>query len=145
MKPMKAAERDQVAVDQVDAIHRVAEAVEAPERARRLQGLGAAFPPCRRLFGGERGAVALLRGIPGFAALWETVVPDARVREVQDRELQRWQIVRCRCDEHPALRPGAVAECPGGCGRWFFATGRSVRVHRFGPNYDVPTETEAAA
>lgn len=130
-------ERDELHAAQHHTLVRIADALEAPQRAVRQGELLAAFPMPERIFGGERGAVLLLRSIPGFAGLWETVVPDAYVRAIQGREGEKWHIVSCPCSEHVALRPGAIADCPGGCGRFYFDTGELVRVKRF--------ELEAAA
>jgi hypothetical protein len=126
---MKAAERDAHLAQQTADISRIAAAVEMPERRRRAEGATAGFPPMRLLFGGEKGAVALLRGIPGFAGLWDRVVPDRAILRTEDRERQVWRIVLCECGEQVALRSGALGDCA--CGRWFFATGDSVRVKHF--------------
>lgn len=126
---MKQAERDAHLAQQTVDIHRLAAAAEAPERLRRDEGRNAAFPPPRLLFGGERGAVALLRSIPGFAQLWDRAVPDGYLDRVRSRDGALWWIMACPCGEHPALLPGAIADCD--CGRWYFATGRDVRVKRF--------------
>lgn len=126
-------ERDQrlvaAAESQARAAHQLTQALAAPERRLAAQELDAAFPAPRRPFAGERGAVALLRGIPGFAGLWERVVPEGFLRETTDRDSERWLIVNCPCGEHPILRPGAIVECD--CRRWYFSTGRTVRVKRF--------------
>lgn len=135
---MRAGERDALLERQTWAVEAQAAAAEKilaaiqrrdEEEERRLR---AAFPPARRLFAGERGAVTLLQAIPGFAGLWEKAVPDSHLLVVVDRDGAPWEIVLCTCGEQVALERGNLGECPGGgCGRWFFATGDSVRVRRF--------------
>jgi len=114
---------------QAVAARQLTEALAAPERRLREQQRNAAFPAPRRLFAGRTGAVTLLRAIPGFCALWEEVVPEASLREAMGRDGDTWRLVACPCGEHPALVSGALAECD--CGRWYFSTGRTVRVKRF--------------
>ena len=116
---------------QAVAARELTDALSAPERRREQEALSAAFPQARLLFGGERGAVALLRGIPGFAQLWDRSVPDGYLDRVRSRDGALWWIVNCPCGEHPALLPGAIGDCA--CERWYFATGESVRVKRFEP------------
>lgn len=128
---MKQHERDDLLARQTAAAERSAAALEAPARERRREDLSAAFPPFRRMFGGERGAVMLLRSIPGFAKLWERAVPDGYLDRVRARDGALWWIVTCPCGEHPALLPGALGDCA--CSRWYLATGSGVRVKRFEP------------
>lgn len=110
---------------------RIAYAMEAPDRERQARELAAHRRPLTRIFGGERGAVLLLRSIPGFADLWDLRVPGRALLETRDRAGEAWCIVCCECGEHSAMRPGHLAECPGGCGRWFLHAGPTVRVKRF--------------
>lgn len=130
---MKQGERDDLQAQQTHAVRSIAGTLRRAElerkHAERDRAHGAAFPPLRRLFGGERGAVALLRSIPGFAELWRREVPERAVRDTVDREGRTWRLVTCPCGEHPALVAGAIADCS--CGRWFFSTGRTIRVKRF--------------
>jgi hypothetical protein len=123
------------------ALSRVAHVLEAPAREEHERELASLRHPPRRLFGGERGTVLLLRSIPGFADLWERHVPDSHIREARDRASRAWQIVRCMCGEHSAMQAGNLAECPGDCGRWFLHAGRSIRVKRFETE---PEQAEAA-
>lgn len=123
------AERDRLQARQTADVHRLADAVEQPLVQRRRERLEAAFPAPQRIFGAERGAVLLLRSIRGFADLWRKAVPEAYIREVQDRDGERWWLIACPCGEHPALLPGAIADCL--CSRWYFHVGSSVRIKRF--------------
>jgi hypothetical protein len=102
---------------------------DAPERRLRREELDATYPPLRLLFGGQGGAVGLLRSIPGFADLWRREVPVEYLEAVSDRAGEQWHLVSCPCNERPLVQVGGLAEC--GCSRWFFATEKSVRVHNF--------------
>jgi hypothetical protein len=117
----------------VRATDRVADelrrAREGREAARKATERAPGLPPLRRLFGTERGAVALLRSVPGFASLWEREVPEDYLIETQSRDSERWTIVLCVCRQEIALRPGHIGDCS--CGRFFFHVGRSIRVKRF--------------
>lgn len=125
---MRSAERDALVARQTVALERQADELTRRRREAEAAELAAHKPPLRRLFGGERGAVAILRSIPGFAGLWERVVPERAILTAYDRDHVRWRIVLCECGEQVALRPGAIGEC--GCDRFFFATGATIRVWR---------------
>jgi hypothetical protein len=103
--------------------------VHAPQRRLQQEKIDAAYPPLRLLFGGQRGAVGLLRSIPGFASLWTQSVPEEYLVNVFDRAGEEWWIISCPCNERPLVQTGGLADCL--CGRWFFATGSTVRVKRF--------------
>lgn len=127
-------ERDERVVAAVEATAGVLlDASEAQERRVRLEEARASGPAPQRMFAGKRGAAALLRGIPGFAGLWEKVVPAMFVLEVLDRGRVLWLVVLCPCGSQTPVAEAAFEECAGACGRWFFATGQSVRVRRFPP------------
>lgn len=78
---------------------------------------------------GTPGLVLLLQ-LPGFAAQFETRVPE-------EYRLGPW--VLCTCGELQVIRYAELAECPGGCGRWFLRTEESVRVAKW-----ATVESEAA-
>jgi hypothetical protein len=115
--------------DQARISQNLADALAAPERRLRRREQDAAFPALRPLFGGQRGAVGLLRNIPGFSGLWTRIVPSKYLESVLDRSGDEWWLVSCTCNERPLVQTGGLADCL--CGRWFFATGSSVRVRRF--------------
>jgi hypothetical protein len=118
-----------VAENQARTSHDLTEALAAPERRLRKEETDAAFPALRPLFGGQRGAVGLLRSIPGFSGLWTRIVPSKYLESVLDRSGDEWWLVSCTCNERPLVQTGGLAGCL--CGRWFFATGSTVRVKRF--------------
>jgi hypothetical protein len=133
---MKQADRDlllqrqvEVMEDQARASLNLSEALAAPERRLRKEEIDAAYPPLRLLFGGQKGAVELLRGIPGFAGLWAKKVPDEFLEAVLDRTGEQWHLISCPCNERPLVQAGGLAYCI--CTRWYFSTGSSVRVKRF--------------
>lgn len=122
------------------ALERAAGALERRERApvpdlpvwrradREYDGLGRQAP--RNIFRGRVGVSTLLR--MGMGAQFRAHVPAPAWREGG---------VSCRCGEDVAIEVGEVAECPGGCGRWFLMTETSVRVARWARE----TESEEAA
>jgi hypothetical protein len=132
-RPVKRDEHDDLLRRYVGAVERQAEALEAPERrlmaAQRAEESKWLRNSPRRLFGGERGAVALLRGIPGFAGLWERHVPATYLRPTTARDGSHWLILSCVCGEQLAMMSGMLADCS--CGRFFFHVGSSVRVKTF--------------
>lgn len=81
-------------------------------------GLGRQVP--RNPFRGQAGTVLLLR--MGLAEQFRKVVPGEYL-------LGPW--VLCACGELQALEVGEVAECAGGCGRWFLRSEDSMRVARW--------------
>lgn len=119
----------EVMEDQARASQELSEALSAPERRLRQQEHDAAFPALRPLFGGQRGAVGLLRSIPGFSGLWTRIVPSKYLEGVLDRSGGEWWLISCTCNERPLVQTGGLTDCL--CGRWFFATGSTVRVRRF--------------
>lgn len=127
---MKGQERDERLVAAAETSARAAawqvRDAQAEKRRVRHAELAAVHPGFRRLFGGEKGAVALLRGIPGFAGLWRNEVPVRAVREASDRAGLKWSVISCSCGEQLALRPGMLGDCS--CGKWFLSTGVRVRV-----------------
>lgn len=135
---MKRDEQEELRRAEVDAaeraardLDRIARVAEAPARAERERGLAVIRSPLRRIFEGERGAVLLLRAIPGFADLWERAVPTSHIRCAEARDGAFWYVVSCMCGEHVALQTGTLADCPGECGRYFLHAGKSIRVKRF--------------
>jgi hypothetical protein len=80
----------------------------------------------RNPFAGKAGTVLLLR-LPGFAAQFRRVVP----AEFVVRVLASGEAVACPCGEVVPLARAEVAECPGGCSRWFLHAEGSVRVARW--------------
>lgn len=104
------------------AVHRLAQAVEPPSvpavdtqhwnKAARLP--------------------VLVWGIPGFAALWETRVPETYLDWSGDLV-----VVRCPCGCSPEVSEGRVVFCAGECGRWFLRVGDGVRVKRWEQNENV--------
>lgn len=119
----------EVMEDQARASLNLSEALGAPERRLRQQERDAAFPALRPFFGGQRGAVGLLRSIPGFADLWQQSVPESHLEGIMDRSGNEWWLISCTCNERPLVQTGGLADCL--CGRWFFATGSTVKVKRF--------------
>lgn len=119
----------EVAEDQARISQNLSEALAAPERRLRQQERDAAFPALRPFFGGQRGAVGLLRSIPGFADLWRREVPVEYLETVLDRSGGEWHLVSCPCNERPLVQTGGLADCT--CSRWYFSTGSTVRVKRF--------------
>lgn len=79
----------------------------------------------RNPFSGTLGVATLLR--LGLAREFATVVP-------AEYRLGPW--VLCTCGELSALEVGAVAECPGRCGRFFLRAESSVRVARWSKEAD---------
>lgn len=67
------------------------------------------------------GAGRLLRIAPGLAAQFQRTVPVSHVTA---------EGVRC-CAGVVPVAVGEIAECPGGCGRFFLRTETSVRVARW--------------
>lgn len=104
-------------------------ALAAPEKRRCKEEQDATHPPLRIMFGGQRGAITLLKSIPGFADLWQKEVPEEYLETIMDRAGEEWHLINCPCNERPLVQSGGLTEC--GCARWFFSTGKSVRVHRF--------------
>lgn len=103
---------------------------ETRERRQQLNTeVEASFPMPHRLFGGQKGAVGLLRSIPGFSGLWEKEVPTEYLEAVLDRAGEQWHLVNCPCNERPLVQAGGLADCT--CSRWYFSTGSTVRVKRF--------------
>ena len=137
---MKGNEHDELLRRRVDAEERQAWALEAAERrlrdAERAGQAELLRNPPRRLFGGEEGAVALLRSIPGFADLWRKVVPGTYLRETSARDGSQWCVLSCVCGDQVAMVSGMLADCS--CGRFFFHVGSSVRIKAF------PAEERAA-
>jgi hypothetical protein len=70
--------------------------------------------------------IALLRALPGFAALWEAKVPV----EYLERAGEIWR-VKSPCGELVLVELAVVTFCPDDCGRWFLRTERDVRVKRW--------------
>jgi hypothetical protein len=77
---------------------------------------------------------ALVRGLPGFASLWEAKVPAEYVE--RDR---RTVHVNSPCGERVEVPEEQVVYCPDDCGRWYLRIEREVRVKRW------PREQAAAA
>jgi hypothetical protein len=92
--------------------------------------LGRQIP--RNPFRDTAGVVLLLR-LPGFAQQFAKAVPD---------EYRLGPVVLCVCGELTALDVGEVAECTGGCDRWFLRTETSVRVARWAPAPETEGEME---
>lgn len=86
---------------------------------REVDGLGRVVP--RNPFRGKAGTALFLR-LPGAAQQFEKRVPDEYV-------LGGW--VLCTCGELTVLDAGDIAECAGGCGRWFLRTEVGMRVARW--------------
>jgi len=86
---------------------------------RDVDGIGRQVP--RNPFAGKAGVALLLR--MGLASQFERRVPD---------EYVMGYAVRC-CGENNvmALDVGEIAECVGGCGRYFLRTEQSIRVARW--------------
>lgn len=80
---------------------------------------------------GKAGVVWLLQ--LGMAAQFRAEVPASHVAHV----LASGPAVVCRCGSVVELEVGEVAECPGGCDRWFLRTETSVRVARWAPAPDT--------
>ncbi len=112
-----------------DALQRERELEERYHRA-------ALRHPLRRMFGGEQGAVALIRSIPGFAGLWTYSVPASQLEVVRARDGGTWVLVSCGCGARPILAVGALADC--GCGRWYLHAGKTIRVKNFGEALPEP-------
>lgn len=119
----------EAAENQAHASQNLSEVLSAPERRLRQEETDAAYPPLRLLFGGQRGAIRLLRSIPGFAGLWDMAVPDEYLERVLDRDGGEWWLVSCPCNERPLVQRGGLTDCR--CSRWYFSTGSTVRVKRF--------------
>lgn len=119
----------EVMENQARASQGLSEALAAPEHRLHQQELDAAFPALRPFFGGQRGAVGLLRSIPGFADLWRKEVPVEYLETILDRGGEQWHLVSCPCNERPLVQAGGLADCR--CSRWYFSTGNSVRVKNF--------------
>lgn len=118
-----AAESLQRLADGVDAWNAREERRERPlepfRRSDRVyDGLGRQIP--RNVFRGSLGVGTLLR--LGMAAQFAAVVPSPCLTE---------DGVLCRCGHDVVVSVGEVAECGGGCGRWFLRTETSVRVARW--------------
>jgi hypothetical protein len=129
---VKQQERDEVALAQLQALERVAGALEAPARAERHAELRASFPEPFKFLAGERGLRTMLRSFPGFAGLWEREVPVEYLGAVSDAQTrQERALVACPCGVGTVVEAGLPVECAGQCGRWFLALESSVRVKRF--------------
>jgi hypothetical protein len=112
-----------------EALARIADAAERlnggpalppyVQPGREVDGLGRAVP--RNPFVGKAGTVLFLR-LPGAAAQFEKRVPG---------EYVMGYAVACVCGEVAALDVGDIAECAGGCGRWFMRTENTMRVARW--------------
>lgn len=96
----------------------------------------------RKLF---RGALTLTV-IPGFAALWEQVVPGEHLEDLGRDRHRRRIAVRCTCGHEPQeIVVGEVLVCAGDCSRWFLRTEKDVRVKRWtGEERDDVQMDEAA-
>jgi hypothetical protein len=116
----------------VDAAHVVAEAVRGlTEAVRKLEP---AQPP-RNVSPARRARAAWLLLIPGAAREFEKRVP---ADHLEDEENDPGGAVRCVCEARTVLKRGELAECAGGCGRWFLRTDGSVRVAK----WEAPCELE---
>jgi hypothetical protein len=133
---MKTAERDELLRRQVEAteetamfLARSAEALELPERRRRMEEYDAQRPPLRLLFGGEEGLKLLARQVPGWAAVWQDLVPAEYLLQTTDRRGESWLVVHCPCGHQTPIAPASLAACA--CERWFLRGLDTVRVKRF--------------
>lgn len=86
---------------------------------REVDALGRQTP--RNPLRGSAGVLFLLR-LPGFAQQFAREVPE-------EYRLGSW--ILCVCGELFTVDVGEVAECAGGCGRWFLRAESSVRVARW--------------
>ena len=86
----------------------------------------------RNPFAGKAGLVLLLRW--GLAGQFERVVPEDYVMG---------PCVACTCGEFLALDVGEIAECAGGCSRWFLRTEASVRVARWPVDLESDADADA--
>ena len=144
MKALKAAERDELAIEHARSVSRLAdvfERQEAEKRRRELEGRNPLFPPPFRMMAGARGASTMLKVFPGFAGLFTAVVPESHLLGCTDRSGMLWQLVRCTCGAGTVLgdrdrrvvgfRSCNVDACSAGCGRVFLVGQNRVFVHRF--------------
>jgi hypothetical protein len=85
-----------------------------------------------RLVPHQLDAVTFMRAISGLRDRFQTEVPASHVERREDARTGAVEVlVRCTCGvETPELPVAMFVECPGGCGRWFLNTARSVRVGR---------------
>lgn len=116
------------------------QALRAADEQRQASALLGREP--RKLF---RGALTLTV-IPGFAALWEQVVPAAHLEDLgRDRHRRRVGVL-CTCGhEVQEIVTGEVLVCAGACSRWFLRTEKDVRVKRWtGEERDDVQMDEAA-
>jgi hypothetical protein len=80
-----------------------------------------------------RDPIVLFRAFPGLAECFRVVVPPEHSPALTDRSTRlSGNVVDCVCGARSrVLVPGDLEPCSGGCGRWFCATGVTVRVARF--------------
>lgn len=132
---MKQAERDELAVAQVQLLQRLVETLEGPARVARqrraVEEVEAGDPPLRRFLVGAPGFRAMLAGVPQFAGFWERVVPPEHVSWVCSvNDHAEWPCVKCPCGAATTLETYQPRACVGECGRWFVALESGVRVYR---------------
>jgi hypothetical protein len=77
--------------------------------------------------------VVLFRAFPGLNEQFRLPVPPEHAPGLSDASTRlTGHVVDCVCGSRTGiLVAGDLVGCPGGCGRWFLATGRLVRVARF--------------
>jgi hypothetical protein len=145
VKALKAAERDELAIEHARNVGRLADVFERDELEKRRREMQAErsplFPPPKRVLAGARGASMMLEVFPGMAGLFTTVVPDSHLLGCTARDGELWQLVRCTCGAGTVLgdrdsrvvgfRSPNVDSCSGDCGRAFLVGEKQVFVHRF--------------
>jgi hypothetical protein len=146
MAGMKREEQEELRRREVYAAERQAAASEADVAAReqlrrdeQWERLHRLRNPPRVILSGEEGLGIMAARFPGFAALWDRVVPASHVLEVPDRAEKLCRIILCRCGHQTLIATHTMEKCPGLCGRWFLALEDAVRAHHF-----REIETEAA-